>query len=106
MSFEILIGLEVADKQGYQAYRNAMMPILQRYGGAFGYDFEVSEVLKSETDANINRVFTIRFPSEAVKQQFFDDTEYLQVKAQYFQPSVISSTHIASYPRDDAQGPS
>ncbi|MCO1335754.1 hypothetical protein MO867_15565 [Microbulbifer sp. OS29] len=53
------------------------MPILKSYGGSFGYDFKVSEVLRSETVSKINRIFTIRFLSKEVMSRFFSDSEYL-----------------------------
>ena len=61
MPFEMLVGLNVIDDDRYQAYRQAMMPILEIHSGDFGYDFVVSEVLKSRTANPINRVFTIHF---------------------------------------------
>ncbi|CAA0090575.1 Uncharacterised protein [BD1-7 clade bacterium] len=95
--YEMLVGLEVQDNDVYRAYRAAMMPILETYGGSFGYDFEVSNVLKSETPENINRVFTIQFPSEEIMSGFFINSEYLLVKDKYFESSVHSTTIIASY---------
>ena len=71
MAVETLVALNVVDDEAYQAYRDQMMPILHRYGGGFGYDFRVSEVLRSETDAPINHVFTIHFPDEATKDASF-----------------------------------
>src|SRR5690242_11847179 len=56
-----LFGLDVKDEFGYRRYREGMTPILKSYGGSFGYDFVVSQVLKSETAAPINRVFTVVF---------------------------------------------
>lgn len=97
MMYEMLVGLEVIDNEEYKAYRTAMKPILEVYGGSFGYDFKVSEVLQSETDEKINRVFTIRFPDKSAMNDFFSDPEYLAVKSKYFEPSVRSTTIIASY---------
>ncbi len=71
MSYEILVGLNVLDDQMYQEYRGAMRPILSSYGGGFGYDFKVSEVLLSETSSEINRVFTINFPNSGIMEEFF-----------------------------------
>jgi len=95
--FEMLVGLEVSDDRAYQDYRSAMKPILTKFGGSFGYDFKVSEVLLSEVDENINRVFTIRFPDEDMMNKFFSDPDYLKVKSEYFESSVSSTTIIASY---------
>ena len=64
MPVAMLVGLNVVDDGAYQSYRDEMTPILNRYGGGFDYDFKVSEVLKSKTEAPINRVFTIYFYSE------------------------------------------
>jgi uncharacterized protein (DUF1330 family) len=89
------MGLEVIDDQEYQKYREAMMPILHSFGGSFGFDFIVSEVLLSKTQANINRVFTITFPSQKHMVDFFSHPDYLTVKKEYFEKSVKSSTVIS-----------
>lgn len=64
MAFEMLVGLNVVDDEGYQSYRDEMTPFLESLGGGFGYDLRVSEVLKSETKEPINRVVTKFFPNE------------------------------------------
>ncbi len=92
-----IVGLEVRDEHGYGLYRAGMTPILETYGGAFGYDFVVSRVLKSETTKSINRVFTIVFPDESASERFFSDPAYLAVRAEHFEPSVGSVTRIGSY---------
>ncbi len=53
MSYEILVGLKVTNDEIYQAYRDAMTPILAKYGGHFCYDFKVAEVLKAEQGEEI-----------------------------------------------------
>jgi uncharacterized protein (DUF1330 family) len=58
MAYERVMGLDVIDDQMYQQYRDAMAPILKSFGGSFGFDFRVSEVLLSKTEAHINRLFT------------------------------------------------
>ena len=99
MPFEMLVGLNVIDDDRYQAYRRAMTPILEAYGGSFGYDFVVSQVLKSLTAAPINRVFTIYFPDEAAKDSFFADARYAEAKTIHFDNSVGATTILASYER-------
>ncbi len=99
MAVEMLVGLNVVDDEAYQAYRNEMTPILNRYGGGFGYDFKVSEVLKSKTDAPINRVFTIYFANEDSMSSFFSNDEYLKIKQRHFERSVTDTTIIATYER-------
>ena len=64
MAYEILVGLHVTDQESYQKYREAMTPILHEHGGDFGYDFHIAAVLKPLEEKQINRVFTIYFPSQ------------------------------------------
>jgi len=89
------MGLDVIDDQEYQKYRVAMQPILKSFGGSFGFDFKVSEVLLSKTEDSINRVFTITFPSQKNMEDFFSDNDYLAVKEKYFNQSVKSKTIIS-----------
>lgn len=95
--FEMLVGLEVSNNEVYSEYRAAMKPILAEYKGGFGFDFMVSEVLLSQVDVPINRVFTINFPSQTASDNFFSDSAYLKVKEQYFLASVANTTIISSY---------
>ncbi|KDM93269.1 DUF1330 domain-containing protein [Photobacterium galatheae] len=98
--YEMIVGLDVSDNEGYANYRHAMTPILSAYGGSFGYDFQVSEVLLSQVSEPINRVFTIRFPNELQKNKFFQDPDYVKVKEQFFSQSVRHTTMIARYDSD------
>ena len=99
MAIEMLVGLNVLDDAAYQSYRDEMTPILESYGGGFGYDFKIAEVLKSPTDAPINRVFTIFFPDEDAMNSFFSNDEYLKIKQRHFERSVAETTEIAAYER-------
>ena len=99
MAIERLVALYVEDDTLYQAYRDHMIPILKDFGGDFGYDFKIAEVLKSEVNEPINRVFTIFFETEEKMEAFFSDKAYLAVKQQYFKPSVRCVTEISRYSR-------
>jgi uncharacterized protein (DUF1330 family) len=77
-----------------------MTPLLHSFGGSFGFDFKVNEVLQSKSDEPINRVFTIDFPSKEVMDNFFTSPEYLEVKAQYFLHSVKSVTTISMHEKN------
>ncbi len=99
MALEMLVGLNVTDDNFYQNYRNEMTPILKEFGGGFGYDFKVSEVLKTQTKAKINRVFTIFFPNEESMNKFFSNEDYLKIKQKHFEGSVSDTTIIATYER-------
>lgn len=97
MSHEILVALHVKNDEVYQSYRDAMAPILNQYGGRFCYDFKVSDVLKAEQNEEINRVFTLNFPSVESKDGFFSDPAYLLVKNDYFVKSVVGAHILAAY---------
>ena len=88
----MLVGLWVSDQEGYRRYRAAMAPVLARFGGTFGYDFVVSEVLRSEVETPINRVFTLVFPDRGAREGFFVDPEYVEARAAHF---VASVSHVA-----------
>lgn len=103
MVTELLVGLNVIDDQTYQAYREAISPLLSQYGGQFGYDFKVAEVLKSPTSAPINRVFTLYFPDDATREGFFSNPTYLNIKQQYFEQAVRDTTIIATYQRAESE---
>ncbi len=100
MPYEMLVGLHVTNDKMYQDYREKMTPLLMDCGGGFGYDFRIAEVLKSRTDDEINRVFTIYFPDKKAMQQFFSAETYRAIKAQFFESSVASTTVIAEYIRE------
>lgn len=95
--YEMLIGLNVLDDNKYQEYRENMKPILVSYGGGFGYDFKISEVLLTKTTNDINRVFTIHFPDSEKMEAFFLNREYIKIKEKYFEGSVKSTTIISTY---------
>ena len=97
MSFERIMGLNVIDDQEYQRYRDAMMPILKSHGGSFGYDFRVSEVLLSKSGDNINRVFTIEFPSKQKMEEFFENPDYVAIKNRHLKNSISSKTIISMH---------
>ena len=97
MAFEMLVGLEVIDDQSYDNYRKEMIPLLEQHGGGFNFDFKISEVLKSQTDNNINRVFTIYFSNEESMNSFFNNGKYLEIKKTHFEGAVKSTTIISSY---------
>ena len=100
MSYEILVGLNVLDDLRYDEYRAAMKPILANYEGQFGYDFIVSDVLISESNTDINRVFTLNFSSKNKMETFFLDSNYLVIKETYFVGSVGRTTIISSYEKN------
>ena len=97
MTFERIMGIQVIDDEEYRRYREGMLPILHSFGGSFGFDFKIAEVLLSKTDNEINRVFTIEFPSKQVMDAFFSDSKYLEVQKEHFIKSVSSKTIISMH---------
>ncbi len=97
MVIENLMAMYITDDASYTTYRKKMVPILEKHGGGFGYDFKVSEVLKSEVNQPINRVFTIYFKDEATMNRFFSNEEYISIKKAYFEKAVSSVVQIAKY---------
>lgn len=95
--YERIMGIQVNDDGEYQKYREGMTPILHSFGGSFGYDFKIQEVLISKTDEEINRVFTIEFPNKEVMDSFFSDAEYLAVQKKHLINSVSSKTIISMH---------
>ena len=95
--YQMMVGLEVLDEARYAEYRAGMKPILHGMGGRFVCDFRVSDVLdvdvtrregEAALDARINRVFVLGFPDESVKERFFGDAGYGEVKKEFFASSV------------------
>jgi uncharacterized protein (DUF1330 family) len=96
---ETHVAINVSDDAGYQAYRDAMTPLLAEHGGSFRYDFRIEETLRAEADHPINRVFIICFPSAAAKERFFNNEQYMEVRRTLFDASVSDYTIIAEYER-------
>jgi uncharacterized protein (DUF1330 family) len=90
-----LMALEIVDEVSYTRYRAAMMPILASFGGSFGSDFRVAEVLIG--DRRINRVFTISFPDRSTRERFFADAGYRVVRERFYVPAVGSATMLAEF---------
>jgi uncharacterized protein (DUF1330 family) len=99
MVIEMLVGLHVVDEAAYQRYRDEIAPILESHTGGFGYDFRISDVLKSPTEAPINRLFTIYFSTEDSMNAFFANEAYRKIKQRHFEGSVTDTTIIATYKR-------
>ena len=97
MSFEMTVGLFVADHERYSQYRAEITPLLEAAGGRFRYDFEVARTLKSEAGYEINRLFVIQFPDRARKERFFTDSQYLEIRARLFDAAVRRMTIIAEH---------
>ncbi len=94
---EVLVGLDVQDDDAYDLYRKHMKPLLHGVGGRFRYDFRIADALLSEVESEINRLFIICFPGRNEKEEFFSDPKYLEIKKEYFEGAVNSTTIISEY---------
>jgi uncharacterized protein (DUF1330 family) len=97
MPFEMTVGLFVADQDKYAQYRSEMTPLLLAAGGKFRYDFEVARTLKSDAGHDINRLFVLHFPDRAVKESFFADPRYVEIRGRLFNKAVEGASIIAEY---------
>lgn len=98
--YEMIVAMNVVDPERYASYREAMRPILERYGGGFRYDLVVSETLRSESSHPITRVFAIHFRDRNACAAFFADSNYLDVKAQRYEGAVDGHTVLAEHDFD------
>jgi uncharacterized protein (DUF1330 family) len=98
-SFEMQIAIHVRSDDEFRAYRDAIAPILDRYGGRLVHDFRVSEVFVSEADLPVNRISMLRFPDEQARRAFFEDSEYLSAKERYLEAAIAGSEVLAAYRR-------
>jgi uncharacterized protein (DUF1330 family) len=101
-TFVRLYGLEVLEQGSYAEYRARMTPLLHAHGGAFGIDLEVARVLKGPTDAALNRVFSIEFPSRAASARFFANEDYRAVRSEWFEHAVGRIVVLAEWLEDRA----
>lgn len=94
---EILVGANVIDDATYAEYRLNMTPLLEAHGGSFVVDVRVGEVLRSPKATPMNRLFTIRFPSQERLDAFFSHPEYLAIRNRWFVPSVAAFEQLGKY---------
>lgn len=94
---QILVGVQVQDKEGYAEYRRQMTPLLEEHGGRFVVDVEVHNVLKSPGDAAFNRLFSIEFPSDERRRAFFENPLYLRIRGRYFDASVAAVSQLGRF---------
>jgi len=99
MAFEMIVGLNVVDREAYAEYRKGITPILKEYGGGFRYDFSIKETFSNSSPHPITRLFAIYFPDKATKEKFFADDSYRTIRAQYMEKAVDGRVTIAEHIR-------
>ncbi|RXJ60675.1 DUF1330 domain-containing protein [Candidatus Marinarcus aquaticus] len=97
--FEMLVALNVCNKELYEQYTKEISSLLQEHQGSFSYDVwvEKDELENQSAHKNINRIFTLRFETKKLKEAFFNHPNYTSIKARYFDKAVNSSYIISTY---------
>ena len=78
MAYYLLIEAEVLDASRYAVYREAVTPIIARYGGRFLVRGGEVEVFEGEY--NGRRRVVVEFGSKEAARGFWDSPEYAPVK--------------------------
>ena len=97
VSYEMTLGLLVADTATYAQHRAEIAPLLRAESAAFRFDFEIARTLKSEADHEINRLFLLRVPDRAAKERFFANPQYLEIRSRLFERAVRRMTILSEH---------
>jgi uncharacterized protein (DUF1330 family) len=95
MAYQLVVGLQVDDREMYSRYRNEIKPLLEAAGANFLYDFEIDRTLVSTAEHGINRVFVLAFPDREAKERFFADSRYRAIRTDLFETAVSGTTILA-----------
>jgi len=91
--YHVLVGLNVLDDTSFEEFNSAITPMLCRYDGEFGYDFDVPSALLASKYRKINHVYTLCFASKIKMEEFFRDKDYLMIRGRHvlksFRPEQI-----------------
>jgi uncharacterized protein (DUF1330 family)/ketosteroid isomerase-like protein len=86
-SAPLVFVLNIRDSDTYREYRERIAPIMSRYGVGVRAEYQVAATLHSVTseqqaagEDQVNRLAVFQFPTEAVREAFFKDPEYLAAK--------------------------
>lgn len=78
MAYYLMIEAEVTDPERYEAYRAAVTPLIDRFGGRFLVRGGEVEVFEGEYDGR--RRVVIEFESQKAARAFWHSPEYADVK--------------------------
>lgn len=78
MAYYLMIEAEVTDPERYAAYRAAVTPLIDRFGGRFLVRGGEVEVFEGEYDGR--RRVVIEFESQKAARAFWHSPEYADVK--------------------------
>ena len=77
MSTYVIAQLTVTDPEGFQAYREAVLPIIEAHGGRFLV--RGSEVSSLEGVPSQPCVIVLEFPDKAAAEAFYNSDEYQEI---------------------------
>jgi uncharacterized protein (DUF1330 family) len=77
MAAYLVAQVRIHDPTTYQAYREAVPPLVERFGGRFRARGGELEVL--EGDWPMPRLVIIEFPSRDAARRFYDSPEYQKI---------------------------
>lgn len=95
--YQVLIGLNVLDDTSFEEFHSAIKPMLCRYDGEFGYDFDVPSALLTSQYRKINHIYTLSFASKKKMKGFFADKDYLMIRGRHILKSFRPEQIIFGY---------
>lgn len=78
MAAYFIVQSTINDEQRYQEYRNAVVPLIERFGGKFVVRGGKVEALEGSHDGR--RMVVFEFPSMDAIHAFWNSPEYVPVK--------------------------
>ena len=73
----VIAQLTVTDPDGFEAYRQAVPPVIEAHGGR--YLVRGGEVSKLEGDPGRPRIIVLEFPDKAAAENFYNSPEYQKI---------------------------
>ena len=78
MGYYLVIDIEVTDPERYGRYRDAVVPVIERFGGSFLV--RGGQIEPFEGPYSGHRLVILEFPTREKARAFWDSPEYGEVK--------------------------
>jgi uncharacterized protein (DUF1330 family) len=78
MAAYMIVQIAISDEPQYQKYREAVVPLIMKFGGEFAVRGGKVEILEGNHDGR--RLVIFEFPSVEAIHAFWDSPEYVPVK--------------------------
>jgi uncharacterized protein (DUF1330 family) len=89
----LIANLEIRDAEAFDRYRQAVAPLIGRFGGR--YHVRGGEVRRLEGDLGLKRLVIIEFPSVEAAMRFYDSEEYRPL-LELREASAVSSVALVT----------